>query len=56
MKVTVIEIFQDKETGNHHQIGETIDVKDSKRLDELVQAKVVKMVESSKPKKTTGKE
>lgn len=53
MKVTVIEIFQDKETGNHYQKGDVLEIKDSKRADELVQANVVKMMESSKPKKTT---
>lgn len=57
MKVTVIEIFQDKNTLNHHQIGEILDIKDSKRVDELVDAGVVKVMESSKPaKKTTIKE
>lgn len=57
MKVTVIEIYQDKFTGNHHQIGEILDIKDSKRVDELVEANVVKVVESSKPtKKATTKE
>lgn len=57
MKVTVIEIYQDKITGEHHQIGEVLDIKDSKRADELVEAGVVKMMESSKPsKKTTTKE
>lgn len=57
MKVTVIEIYQDKFTGNHHQVGEVLDIKDTKRVDELVAANVVKVVESSKPsKKTTSKE
>lgn len=57
MKVTVIEIYQDKNTKNHHQIGEVFDEKDPKRVDELVKAGVVKVVESSKPaKKTTSKE
>lgn len=57
MKVTVIEIYQDKITGEHHQIGEILEIKDSKRIDELVGAGVVKMMESSKPsKKTTTKE
>ena len=57
MKVTVIEIYQDKNTLNHHQIGEILDIKDSKRVDELVDAGVVKVMESSKPaKKTTIKE
>lgn len=57
MKVTVIEIYQDKYTLEHHQIGEVLDVKDTKRVDELVAAGVVKVMESSsKPKKTTTKE
>lgn len=57
MKVTVIEIYQDKFTGDHHQIGEVLDIKDTKRVEELVQANVVKVVESSRPaKKTTNKE
>lgn len=57
MKVTVTEIYQDKYTLEHHQIGEVLDIKDSKRVDELVEAKVVKVMESSKPaKKTTNKE
>lgn len=57
MKVTVIEIYQDKYTNNHHQIGEVMDVKDSKRVDELVEAGVVKVVESSRPaRRTTVKE
>lgn len=57
MKVTVIEIYQDKNTLDHHQVGEVLDIKDSKRVDELVEAKVVKVVESSRPaKKTTNKE
>ena len=57
MKVTVIEIYQDKNTHEHHQIGEILDIKDSNRVDELVAAGVVKMMESSRPsKKTTMKE
>ena len=57
MKVTVTEIYQDKYTLEHHQIGEVLDVKDAKRVDELVSAGVVKVMESSsKPKKTTTKE
>lgn len=57
MKVTVIEIYQDKNTLEHHNVGEILDIKDSKRVDELVEAKVVKVMESSKPaKKTTIKE
>lgn len=57
MKVTVIEIYQDKNTLDHHQVGEVLEIKDSKRVEELVQANVVKVLESSKPaKKTTAKE
>lgn len=56
MKVTVIEIYQDKNTLEHHQIGDVLDIKDQKRVDELVEAKVVKVVESSKPTKKTTKE
>lgn len=57
MKVTVIEIYQDKNTLDHHQVGEVLEIKDPKRVEELVQANVVKVLESSKPaKKTTAKE
>lgn len=56
MKVTVTEIYQDKYTLEHHQIGEVLDIKDSKRVDELASAGVVKVMESSKPTKKTTKE
>lgn len=56
MKVTVIEIYQDKNTHNHHQVGDVLDIKDPKRVDELVEAGVVKIVESSRPAKKTTKE
>lgn len=56
MKVTVTEVFQDKITKNHHHIGEVLEIKDESRVDELVSAKVVKVVESSKPTKKTTKE
>lgn len=52
MKVTVTEVYQDKLTKEHHHIGEVLDIKDESRVDELVSAKVVKVLESSKPKKT----
>ena len=54
MKVTVIEIYQDKYTLDHHNVGEVMDIKDSNRVDELVKAGVVKVVESSKPTKKTA--
>lgn len=56
MKVTVTEVFQDKNTKNHHYVGEVLEIKDEARVDELVSAKVVKAVESSKPAKKTTKE
>jgi len=56
MKVLVTEIYQDKTTGEHHYIGEELEIKDSKRVDELVASKVVKVAELPKPKKSAAKE
>lgn len=51
MKVEVTEMFQDKNTGNYHLVGDVLDVKEQKRADELIACKVVKAIETSKPKK-----
>lgn len=57
MKVTVIQMFQDIETGAYHKPGDTVEVSDSKRVDELVNHGLVEVTEDapSKPKKTTSK-
>lgn len=54
MKVTVIEMFQDKGTKEYHHKGEVLDIADSKRVDELVSCNVVEVAETSKPKKATN--
>lgn len=53
MKVNVKEVYQDKMTSEHHYIGEVLEIKDTKRVDELVKAGVVEVVEE--PKATTKK-
>lgn len=56
MKVTVIQMFQDIETGAYHNPGDTVEVSDSKRVDELVNHGLVEAEDiPSKPKKTTSK-
>lgn len=56
MKVTVIEMFQDSMTGKYHKTGDQIEISDAKRVDKLVDMKLVEVIESSpKPKKTTSK-
>lgn len=51
MKVTVIEMFQDKNTGEYYDKGQMIEISDSKRVDELVSAKVVEV--TAKPETTS---
>lgn len=57
MKVTVIEIFADKFTGEVYQVGDVINIKDQKRVDDLVERKLVKVedVAEDKPKTSTAK-
>lgn len=55
MKVTVIEMFQDKNTGEYYDKGQTIEVSDAKRVDELVRAKVVEVTAKPEAPKARGK-
>ena len=55
MKVTVIEMFQDKYTNEYYEKGQTMEMADTKRVDELVKAKVVEVTEMPEASKTRGK-
>lgn len=55
MKVTVIEMFQDKNTREYYKPGQTINVADTERVDELVKAKVVEVTAKPEAAKTRGK-
>ena len=57
MKVTVIEIFQDK-FGEHHYVGDVIEIADSERIANLEAKNLIKVdsVAEKKPTKRRVKE
>lgn len=54
MKVTVIEVFQDKLTKQHHQIGDVINIDDKSRVEMLCDMKLVKVAEAVAETKKTA--
>jgi len=55
MKVTVIETFQDALTGGHYSVGDVIDISDQKRIDNMVDKKLVEVAEPKVSKKVSRK-
>lgn len=56
MKVAVIETFQDKITGAHYSKGDVINITDTKRVDAMLNMKLVEVAEPKVTKKAKAED
>lgn len=54
MKVTVLEVFQDK-FGNHHNVGDVIDIAEKDRIENLSARNLIKAQPAEEKTTTTTK-